>query len=177
MKRSGACGAMALGLLLLAAPAKAGDSRLEAFAGYYFAEETEEDISYGARYGWDSSRGWGLMASYEAFETEGSGYGEPRGIEAEIQQIELSWVAYPGQSGFELFTGVGCAIVDVDHGIAGAVVDLDKSVFSVHAGAGYRFDLGEVLYLRPEVRLRGYDVGDETLDVTASLAIGFDFGD
>jgi len=169
-------GAAIFSLLMAVPPAHADGSRIEAFAGYYFAEETDDDISFGGRYGWDSGNGWGLMASYEAFEVDGPGYGIARDVEAEIQQVEVSWVAYPGGGGFDLFTGVGAAMVDVDHGIPGAVVDLDDTVVSVHAGAGYRFDLGDVVYLRPEVRLRGYDVGDETLDVTASIAIGFDFG-
>ena len=121
------------------APALAGDGRIEAFAGYYVAEELEEDISYGLRGGWDSGRGWGLMLSYEQFETDGKGYGEPSGVEGELAHLELSYVAYPGGSGFELFSGIGGTIVDVDTGVPGAIVDLDKTVFSIHAGVAYRF--------------------------------------
>ena len=176
MKRFVAYGAMAVALLLISAPAKAGDSRLEAFAGYYFAEETEDDISFGARYSWDSGRGWGLMASYETLEVEGAGYNVPGGVEAELQQIEASWVLHPRNGNFDLFAGLGATILDVDHGVAGPIIDLDDTVISTHAGAGYRFDLGDVVYLRPEVRMRTYDIGDQTLDFSASVAIGFDFG-
>ena len=33
--------------------------------------------------------------------------------------------------------------------------------------------LGSNLYLRPEIRARVYDAGDNTIDVTASIALGF----
>jgi len=141
MKRFVACGATAFALLLVSAPAKADGSRLEAFAGYYFTEETEDDISYGARYTWDSGRGWGLMGSYETLEVDGPGYNVPGGVDAEFQQIEASWVLYLGNRHFDLFAGVGATILDVDHGIAGATVDLSDTAVSTHAGVGYRFDL------------------------------------
>ena len=62
--------AAAFGALLcfVAPPAEAG-GRVEGFAGYYFAEELEEDLAYGVRAAWDSGNGWGLMGSVELFET------------------------------------------------------------------------------------------------------------
>lgn len=159
--------------LIGAAPVLAGDGRIEAFAGYYFAEELEEDISYGLRGGWDSGSGWGLMLSYEQFEVDGKGYGEPSGVDAELAHLELSFVAYPGGGGWELFSGIGGALVDVDLNVPGAVVDLDKTTLSIHGGVAYRFDLGDSFYLRPELRARTYDTSDLTLDFTGSLAFGF----
>ena len=38
---------------------------------------------------------------------------------------------------------------------------------------GYRAALGENLYLRPEVRARMYEAGNSTVDITASLALGW----
>jgi hypothetical protein len=46
----------------------------------------------------------------------------------------------------------------------------------VHAGLGYRAMVGSNLYLRPEVRARVYDAGDNTVDVTASIALGGSWG-
>lgn len=169
-------GGAVFGLLGWTAPARAGDGRVEAFAGYYFAEEVDEDIAFGARGGWDSGRGWGLMASYERFESSGGGYGQSSGVDADVQHLEASYVAYPTGAGFELFSGVGVTDLKVDVPVPGIVVDLEKTTFSVHAGAAYRAELGDVVYLRPEIRARVYKAGDETIDFTASIAIGFRFG-
>jgi hypothetical protein len=176
MKRWVIGAAVVLCFLAVSMPAFAGEGwRLEGFAGYYFAEEADEDISYGVRGAWDSGNGWGVMAAYEAFETTGPGFGESFDFDTEIEHLELSYVASLGR-GFELLAGAGAAKVDADHNILGAVVDLDKTSFSVHSAIAYRADLGDVVYLRPEVRARIYKVGDETVDVTASVALGFRFG-
>jgi hypothetical protein len=163
-------------LLWISTPASAAEGwRLEGFAGYYIAEEVDEDISYGVRGMWDTGNGWGVMASYEAFDVNGPGFGESFDFDTSLEHLELSYVASLGK-GWELFTGVGAAKMDADHNVQGAVVDLDKTSFSVHSGVAYRADLGDVVYLRPEVRARIYKIGDETVDVTASVALGFHFG-
>ena len=168
------CWAVATVLLIgSGVPAHAGDGRVEAFAGYYFAEELPEDVSFGLRGAWESGRGWGLMLSYERFESDGAGYGEPSNVDGEVQHLELSYIAYPTGGGFELFSGIGTTDVNVDPHVAGASVDLDKASFSVHAGIAYRWDLGDAVYLRPELRARLYKVADETIDYTASIAFGF----
>lgn len=159
--------------LLPASAAFAGDGRLEAFAGYYVAEETDDEISFGARGGWDSGRGWGLLASVEQFDTSGAGYGERAGVDTEIRHFELSYVAYPRGAGLEIFSGLGLTDLDVRADVVGAELGFAGTELSIHAGIGYRAALGDNLYLRPELRVRGYDAGDETLDVTASIAIGF----
>ena len=38
------------------------------------------------------------------------------------------------------------------------------------AGIGYRAEFGTSLYLRPEIRGRTYDAGDNTIDFTAAVA-------
>lgn len=169
-----ATGLTAFSLFFFSLPAHAGDGRVEGFAGYYFAEETDEDISFGVRGGWDSGRGWGLMLGFETFETSGEGYGVRNGVDADISHLELSYVAYPGGSGFELFSGLGATDLDVDIPVHGHVAgDLDGATLSIHAGVGYRANLGDSLYIRPEIRARTYDAEDETIDFTASIAIGF----
>ena len=170
----GSFGLAALLWLATAVPAQAG-GRVEGFAGYYFAEELEEDLSFGVRGTWESDRGWGLMLGYESFDTDGKGYGEPRGVDGKLQHLELSYLVKLGSS-FELFSGIGTTDVNVDTHVPGASVDLDKSSFSIHAGLAYRMDLGDVLYLRPEARARLYKVGDETIDYTGSIALGFRWG-
>ena len=160
-------------LLLAAAPAWAGDGRLEGFAGYYFAEELEEDVSFGVRGGWDFGNGWGLLAAYEMFDTTGEGYGVASNVEGEMSHLELSFVAYPGGGGFELFSGLGATDLDVDIPVPGHIANVDQTELSIHAGVGYRMVLGDTLYLRPEVRARVYDAVDETIDITASVALGF----
>ena len=171
----GGLGLAALLWLVNAVPATAS-GRIEGFAGYYVAEELEEDISYGVRGTWESDRGWGLMLSYESFDTDGSGYGEPGNVDGKLEHLELSFVSRLGGGGWEIFSGIGTTDVNVDTHVPGASVDLDKSSFSIHAGLAYRMDLGDVLYLRPEARARLYKVGDETIDYTGSIALGFRWG-
>lgn len=157
--------------------AAAGDWRGEGFVGYTFPEELEGDVAYGARLAWDSKRGWGFLLSYEMFETGGEGYGldggVDGGVDAELAHLELSWVARPGAGAFELFSGVGATDLDVESFFPGLIAGLDGTELSIHAGIGYLIDLGDVIYLRPELRARMYDAEDETIDFTASLAIGF----
>ncbi|MBP9144753.1 MAG: outer membrane beta-barrel protein [Thermoanaerobaculia bacterium] len=148
--------------------------RVEGFAGYYFAEELEENVSYGLRGTWMPSKGWGLMASYERYEkSDGEGYGRSGNVDAQIDSLEVSYVALPWGEGFEIFSGLGVTNLDVDAHVNNPDVDLTKSTLSIHAGIGYRAEFGENLYLRPEIRGRTYDAGDNTIDFTASVALGW----
>jgi hypothetical protein len=171
-----AAGAAFGALLLVATPPVEAGGRVEGFAGYYFAEELEEDLAYGVRAGWDSGNGWGLMWSFEMFETAGEGYGVRDGVDGDITHLELSYVAYPGDSGFELFSGLGATDLDIDIPVPGHIADLEGTELSIHAGIGWRWEAGDTLYLRPELRARVYEAEDETIDITASLALGFDWG-
>ncbi len=157
------------------APLRAeGRGRIEGFAGYYLAEELDDSVSFGVRGAWMPSPGWGLMASYERFEKNGGkGYGRPGNVDARIDSLEASYVAYPTGESFEIFTGLGVTDLNVDAHIANPAVDLEKSTLSAHVGLGYRAMLGDSLYIRPEIRARVYDAGDNTIDLTASLALGW----
>lgn len=172
-RRMGAFLALAVALIGTSPAFAEGEGRVEGFAGYYFGEELAEDVSYGARGAWRPSPGWGLMASFESFSLSGDdGYGESN-VDADIAHFEVSFLAYPTGKSFEMFCGLGYADVSVDTHVPGAAVDLDKGSLSLHVGLGYRAALGDTFYLRPEVRARSYDVVDSTIDVTASIALGF----
>jgi len=148
--------------------------RAEGFAGYYVAEELDDNVSFGVRGAWLPSGGWGLMASYERYEKNGGkGYGRAGGVDAQIDSLEISYVAYPTGENFELFTGLGLTDLEIDAHVANPAVDLEKATLSAHVGVGYRAMLGANLYLRPEVRARVYDAGDNTVDFTASIALGW----
>ena len=151
-----------------------GRGRIEGFAGYYLAEELDDKITFGVRGAWMPSRGWGLMASYERYESNnGKGYGRPGNVDAQIDSLEASYIAYPSGENFELFTGLGVTDLDIDAHVANPAVDLQKTTLSAHVGLGYRAMLGESLYLRPEARARVYDAGDNTIDFIASIALGW----
>jgi hypothetical protein len=148
--------------------------RIEGFAGYYFAEELEQNVSYGVRGTWMAAPGWGIMGSYERYEkNDGEGYGRSGNVDAQIDSLEASYVALPWGESFEIFTGLGLTDVDVDAHVNNPAVDLQKSTLSVHVGIGYRAMLGENLYLRPEARARIYEAGNSTVDISASLALGW----
>lgn len=166
---------LALGVVSAPTALRAQDQgRIEGFVGYYFAEELEENVSYGLRGVWMPSKGWGLMLSYERYEKQnGSGYGRSSNVDAEIQSLEASYVAYPWGEGFELFSGLGVTDLQVDAHVEHPAVDLDKAALTIHAGIGYRAQLGANLYLRPEIRARAYEAGDNTLDFSASVALGW----
>lgn len=150
------------------------EGRIEGFAGYYFAEELDANVSYGLRGTWNPSKGWGIMGSYERYEkNDGAGYGRSGNVDAQIQSIEASYVARPWGEGFEIFSGLGLTDIDVDAHVENPAVDLTTSSLSVHVGVGYRAMLGENLYLRPEARARLYDAGNNTVDISASLALGW----
>ena len=151
-----------------------GSGRIEGFAGYYFAAELEENVSYGVRGTWMASPGWGIMGSYERYEkNDGEGYGQSGNVDAQIDSLEASYVALPWGESFEIFTGLGLTDLDVDAHVNDPAVDLQKSTLSFHVGMGYRAALGENLYLRPEVRARMYEAGNSTVDISASLALGW----
>ena len=170
---------MALGVVgtLVCLPASLlaqSSGRVEGFAGYYFAEELDANVSYGLRGAWMASPGWGIMGSYERYEkNDGEGYGRSGNVDAQIDSLEASYVAYPWGESFEIFTGLGLTDVDVDAHVNNPAVDLQKSTLSVHFGIGYRAMLGENLYLRPEARARIYEAGNSTVDISASLALGW----
>ncbi len=148
--------------------------RIEGFAGDYFAEELDANVSYGVRGTWMPSPGWGIMAAYERYEkNDGSGYGRSGNVDAQIDSLEASYVALPWGEGWEIFSGLGLTDVDVDAHVDNPAVDLTKSTLSLHVGVGYRAMLGENLYLRPEARARIYDAGNSTVDITASIALGW----
>ena len=171
----GVAAVLALGLFSAPTALPAQDQgRIEGFGGYYFAEELEENVSYGLRGVWMPSKGWGIMLSYERYEKQnGSGYGRLSNVDAEIQSLEASYVAYPWGEGFELFSGLGVTDLQVDAHVEHPAVDLDKATPTIHAGIGYRAQLGANLYLRPEIRARAYEAGDNTLDFSASVALGW----
>ena len=148
--------------------------QVEGFVGYYFAEELDANVSYGVRGTWMPAKGWGIMASYERYEkNDGKGYGRSGNVDAQIDSLEASYVALPWGEGFEIFTGLGVTDLDVDAHVNNPDVDLTKSTLSLHVGVGYRAMLGSNLYVRPEARARVYEAGDTTMDVTASIALGW----
>lgn len=148
--------------------------KIEGFAGYYFAEELEENVSYGVRGTWMASKGWGIMGSYERYtQDNGDGYGLSGNVDAHLESLEASYVACPWGESFEIFTGLGLTDVDVDAHVENPAVDLTKSTLSMHVGVGYRAMLGDNLYLRPELRARIYEAGNSTVDISATVALGW----
>ena len=172
---AGTIAGVVAGLVAMPSGAQAqSQGQIEGFVGYYFAEELDANISYGLRGAWSPSKGWGIMGSYERYEkNDGKGYGRPGNVDAQIQSIEASYVARPWGEGFEIFSGLGLTDIDVDAHVNNPAVDLTKSTLSLHVGAGYRAMLGENLYLRPEARARIYDAGNSTVDISASIALGW----
>ena len=174
-----------LALFVLAAPpaAQAGPWNFEIFAGYLLPEELDEDLAYGLGFGkrGDANWGWEVRASW--FDVADSqGFSGLR-VDADVIHVDFSFDWYPGDGDFSVFFGPGFASGNVD--VPGTATDISDDVFSAHVGLGYFFRAGESFYVKPDFRLRWYELEgwgrdggkDSQISYEAAVALGWTFGD
>ena len=161
----------------------AEERHLEAFAGYYLtdADVFDDALSLGGRAGYRWNR-FGLEGTLSRLESD---IDLPRQTgELEVLAVDLSVNLYlnPGSRyEWSIFAGPGWELLDSSTRFTrfdGEVREFSSSddTFTVHVGVALRFALGERLYLRPDLRVRGYDDDETTLyDVEGSLAVGYSF--
>jgi opacity protein-like surface antigen len=173
----------------LAAPAMA-DSQwtVEGFAGYYDPDSFDDNSEiFGARFGYLPSDRFGMLLSVGAIDLEDEFLDEDLiNLRADLFLVDLSFQWYPTGRSFYLFAGPGFATVDVEIDLPGPGNDFsdNDSTFTLHGGLGFRWDLGETFFLRPELRARWFDGDDfnaddldsyDGLDTEYTLGFGWRF--
>ncbi len=177
---------LALGFSL---PAKAGDYSLEGFFGYYDPNAVDDHAEvYGARFGNRTGDNFGWLVSAGVIDLEDDLLDiENDDLRYNLILADFSFQWYPGGHNFYLFAGPGFARVDLEADVPGDDNDFEQSddVFTINGGVGYRWNLGEKWFIRPEAKARWFDGSEfkgsdidayKGLDREYSLAIGYHWG-
>jgi hypothetical protein len=170
-----------LAFVSVAGPASAEGWNFELFAGYYFPEELDEDLSYGLRFGHRGGGNWGWEISGDWFDVADSQGFSGFDVDADIFHADFSLVYYPGGGDFYFFGGPGWATGDID--IPGTTEDASDDVFSLHVGLGYDANVTESFFIPIEARARWYELEgfgpdggkDNQIAYEASVGLGFRF--
>ena len=169
---------LAIAAVAFAPQAKAFD--FELVAGYFLPEELDEDLTYGLGFGnrVNENFGWNVRATW--FDVADSQGFSGLDVDADLFNVDFSFMWYPTGGGFSAFAGLGWTTADIrDLGPANAKFSDD--VFTVNVGVAYEAMLTERMYLKPDFRLRWYELeGGRTdkeslLNYEATVALGWRF--
>ena len=171
-----------LAVVGLAAPQPARAFDFELVAGYFLPEELDEDLTYGLGFGdrMNDNFGWAVRGTwFDVADSQGFGGAN---VDADAFNVDLSFVWYPTGGGFGVFAGPGWTTVNID--LPTVTTDLSDDVFSVNAGISYEAMLTQSMYLKPDFRLRWYELegfgpdgGKQSqLNYEATIALGWRFG-
>ena len=150
----------------------------ELLGGLYFPDQSTPDDGsiWGVRggYRWHHAA---VEVSVDRFEgTVSTGHG---GFDARFTSVALSglWIPNPGGRPEVLLHG-GLGRTDVEHDGSGRTLggrrSAEDSVFA-RAGAGLSFALTDRVYIRPQAEARWFERGDDTIDLAATVALGWRF--
>jgi hypothetical protein len=153
---------------LAAAPPAAAEGSFGLFGGQFLVESEVDSESrldvLGLRAGWSVAPRWSVEGSLSWIE-EGP-------VDLYLGDLSLRWTPRPdGRVRFYALGGPGVFHVELDEGVLG---DPDDEL-AVHLGSGVEIDLGRRFVLRPDVRWRWFDDGDDTIHTEATLGLGFRF--
>lgn len=181
--------ALTFTLTLMAAPAHAqGEFTAEAFLGYYDPDSVDDNAqNYGGRIGYRPSDRFGLLLSVGVVDLEDDLLDvNDDDIQFGLLLADLSFQWYPTGNNFYLFAGPGYSDVELELDLPGDNNDIRESSnsFTVNAGLGYRWDIGESFFIRPEAKARWFEGDDfeadeadsyDGLDTEYSIALGWRF--
>lgn len=175
------CVAAALAIGTVAGAPAANAFNLEAFAGYYFPEELDEDLNFGVRFGNRSSEQFGWQVGGTWFDVEDSQGFEGSRVDLDLFHVDFSFMWYPNGGDFALFAGPGFATVDLE--IPFTNQDFSDDVFAAHVGLSYEFGGDEGFYVKPDTRLHWYEAEgfgpgfekETQITYDASIALGWRF--
>lgn len=189
LARGGLAGVALAAVLAFAQAAGASEFTVEGFAGYYDPEDLDENGEiFGGRLGYKPSEQFGMALSVGVIDLEDDFLNiDDADLRFQLLLADFSFQWYPGGGGFYLMAGPGYSVIDIEIDIPGNDNDFndDDSSFTLHGGLGYRWDLGESFFIRPELKARWFEGTDfeadesaswEGLDTEYSLALGFRFG-
>ena len=115
-------------------------------------------------------------------------------LSADLSNFDLSVQWFPRQGNFVVFGGPGVAMIDARLDVVFIGVPFQANdvtnIFTVHAGAGYAWQLRRGFFVQPEIRVRRYFGADlsepsalegfrfsyRATDFDAGLAFGWRFG-
>ncbi len=174
--------------LAIASPAVAQEWTVEAFLGYYDPDSVDDNgQNYGGRIGYRPSDKFGMLLSVGVLDLEDDLLDiDNDDVQYGLLLADFSFQWYPTGSGFYLFGGPGYADVELEIDVPGSNNDIRESDsnYTVHGGLGYRWDIGEGFFIRPEVRARWFEdqefEGDQIdsydgLDTEYSVGLGWRF--
>lgn len=180
----------ALLILGAAVPAAAQETGfgIEVFGGIYMPDELDKDHDvWGGRFSYRFNDHFGLQTAVSTIDLEDEAFGRNvRNLRFDLFLVDASFQWYPGGRGFYLFGGPGWATIDLEYNLQGNNNDITASddIFTVHAGLGYEWLLGQHAFIKPQALARHFE-GDsfqvdridsyEGLDTELTLAVGYRF--
>ena len=166
-----------------------GSMNVEIFAGELDPgpDLLDSETNFGLRYGYDISRRLGFQFELWRYETDDSFTSgmTTASFDLDLNGIEISVYGFfvpEGRVTLFLFGGIGGIFATLDADISNPIFsaslrNAQDDSFTAHGGGGLRIQLGEHVYLRPDVRFRWIEQrDDDEIDTAYSLAIGFNFG-
>lgn len=188
-RRLAIIGCALLGALAFHQSTSASEYSVEVFGGYYDPDSLDEQGEiFGGRFGWRPTDAFGLMLSAGVIDLEDDFLDiEDADLRFQVLLADLSFQWYPNGHGFYVEAGPGLSTVDIEIDIPGDDNDFSdqENTFTIHAGLGYRWDIGSSFFVRPEAKARWFDGTDFAVDDSASwdgldteytLALGWRFG-
>lgn len=169
----------ALILVLLAiAPATAWAAKsneIEVVAGWYFPSDLEvetlntklnyqDTFSYGARYGHRFSDMFGIGVSWTHVDMDAARSDADRlgcsTCDFDVDFADFSFEWYPGGHNWALYGGLGWATGEFEISIPGDSNDrnISDDAFTYHVGAAWTWNFNDTFYIRPDIRVRWFDL-------------------
>ncbi len=148
----------------------------------------DDDLVFGLRVGYNITEHFNLTSSvgYYSTEEEISDLGFTGELDFTDTTIDLSAMLHliPDKPfNPQLFAGLGWSFVSLEGEVSGpgglypSSIEGEDNSFTVHGGAGIRIDLGSIVYLNGQIRLRWYEGRDEDETATEyALGLGFKLG-
>lgn len=143
----------------------------ELYLGSYFpdGEQVDEDVTYGIRAGYRFLDRFGLQGTLGRYETEI----DFLDLETTFADLSLVWFMNPHRRAeFLIYGGPGWAFLEAGANLS----EVSDDSLTAHLGLGVDIGLGGRFFLRPDLRARWFEQGDNEIDIEASLAVGLKVG-
>jgi hypothetical protein len=162
-------------------PAEHPHTTFELFGGYFVPDDLDDDWVYGVRFGRRGVGNWGWQVGGSWYQNE-SAFSDSGNIDADLVNVDFSAAYYPGDGNFSIFFGPGFLNADIDNRFTGA--EHSDDTFSLHLGVGYEADINPHFYVKPDVRVRWYELSglrdpgsnDDEFTYEGTIALGWRFG-
>ena len=171
-----------LALAGISTPASAEGWGFELFAGYFFPEELDEDLTYGLRFGHRGAGNWGWEVAGSWFDVaDSAGLGD-FDVDADLLHVDFSLNYHPGGGQFYFFGGPGWVTADIND-VGDNDFEASDDAFTLHVGLGYEANVNDSFYIPFDARARWYELEgfgpdggkDNQITYEASVGIGFRF--